>query len=217
MLELLAKTRRPIGFIRTLAGIMLLAIVITWLAFQTGINHGTLKTIAIWCAIGYVGILILLNFTSWFSIETAAVKPIMSLLLVINLTGWSSEDFSILVDTVSILTLVYFLLLAYDKYFNKIAYRIAVDNLKELDFEPFEYDYQNNRILAEQDKVEKIAIRSIIKTFKNKYQEDDKVFAYHVKTTPNTNGNMDITIDFALNGKRPIKLFDVILSYSEEE
>lgn len=141
----------------------------------------------------------------------------MSMLLVVNLTGWSSEDFSILVEIVSALTLVYFLLLAYDKYFNKIAYRLAVDKLKELDFEPYEYDSNDNRIPVEQDVVEKVAIKSIIKTFKDKYQKDDKVFAYHVKTTPNTNGNKDITIDFALNGKRPTKLFDVILSYSEDD
>lgn len=62
MLELLAKTRQPIGLIRTLVGIMLLAIVITWLGFQTEISHGTLKIIAMWVTIGYVGILILLNF-----------------------------------------------------------------------------------------------------------------------------------------------------------
>lgn len=206
MLVLMAKTRTFLSLLKSVVGIAVIGIILTWIGLELGLDRETLKEVAIWSTVGLVALLVILNMLPIFSVTGHAVKPVASLLLVINLSQWSVDGFTFWVSAVSSLSLTYIILLAYEKYFNKMAYHVALDKFKAFTFEP-EAD-------ADEKEIEITAIRAVINTFKDKYK--DKLFAYFVGTTPNSNGNNDVTIDFALDGKTKHKLFDVIVSYEKD-
>ncbi|QGX47356.1 hypothetical protein GPZ88_10025 (plasmid) [Streptococcus ruminicola] len=206
MLNILAKTQKLITILRVALGIVLIGVATVCLCQEFSVKFEDIKLVATLVEVAFVVILALFSALPQFNVTKDALKPVMTLLLIINLSEWSTTGVDLLFRLLPILSIIYILLFIYNNNFKRIVYSMVIDKNKVINFEPDSYDSH--------EEVEKAAIRATINTFKSKYK--NKIIAYYVKTTSNTNGNKDIVINFALDGKYKYKLFDVIISYNPE-
>lgn len=203
MVKLLALSREPLNWFKTLTGVILVGVGVTWGALELGferegLHHITLAALAI-----YMLVLISLNHSKKFNITGGVVKRIASLLLIANLAIWTPDGFNLWVQYASSFAAIYVTLFAYDKLkvANKLSHSLVVDKKK-----PFIYLAAEN----ENDIREAALIRSYVNTFKERFQE--QVVAYKVLTTRDSDGKPVATIDFAWQGKKKgYHLFEVQL------
>lgn len=203
MVKLLAVSREPLNWLKTITGVCLIGVLVTWGVLEVGFRKELLHYVALTVLAFYVLILLFLNTSKNFEITGAVVKRIASLLLIANLAIWTPEGFNLWVQYASSFAAVYVTLFAYDrlKVANKLSHSLVVDKKK-----PFIYLAAEN----ENDIREAALIRSYVNTFKDRFQE--QVVAYKVLTTRDSDGKPVATIDFAWQGKKKgYHLFEVQL------
>lgn len=203
MVKLLAVSRDPLNWLKTITGVFLVGVLVTWGTVELGLEKDMLQQLVLLLLAVYVFVLLILNSTKKFSITGAVVKRIASLLLISNLSNWTPDGFDLWVQYASLFAAIYIVLFAYDKlkFANKLSHNIVVDKKK-----PFIYLATEN----EKDIKEASLIRSYVNTFKDRFQE--QVVAYKVVTTRDSDGKPVATIDFAWQGKKKAyHLFEVQL------